>query len=61
MTFFSKGQIINKSTEFMRLWFNAKFIDRDVIEIPANEIDGVKDSDSRFNMKMKVIITFLRV
>lgn len=60
ITFFSKGQIINSSTEFMRLWFNAKFIDKEVIEIPANEIDGVKDSDARFNMKMKVIVTFKR-
>ena len=51
---------MNTSTQFMRLWFNVKFIDKDVIEIPANEIDGVKQSDERFNLKMKVIATFDR-
>lgn len=58
LTFYSKGQFLNQSEEFMRIWLNLKFIDQDVIEIPALEIDGVKASDKRFNMNMKVIIHF---
>ena len=58
MTFYSKGQILNKSSEFMRIWLNLKFIQKDEVEVPAREIDGVKQDDSKFNINMKVFITF---
>lgn len=58
LTFYSKGQFLNKSEEFMRVWLNLKFITDDVVEVPALEIDGVKASDGRFNMSMKIIIYF---
>ena len=49
LTFFSKGKVIKKSEEVMRVWLNCLFMEGGVVMLGVGDMDGVKGKDKRFS------------
>lgn len=61
VTFFTKGRVIKKSEEIMRVWLNCIFLPAGSIKLSLCDMDGIKPKDKRFHKDFFVELIYKEV